>query len=259
MTSNVKSVLDSIIEVFQSGKIPEAIAISTFPRIVCPCQNWSLLNRILVYLSNTDDARGYKQWQEAKRFVKKGAKAFSILVPIFKKEKIQNGDDVPVISGFMPAPVFRFEDTDGDQLDYQKITLPNLPLLERAKELGVDVIPAPGNERFRGYYSPSKKIIALASPDECIFFHELCHRADHIIKGKMELKQDPIQEITAELGSLVLCQIVGLDGTKHIGNSYKYINAYSKELKLSPQVACLRVISEVEKIINYILKGESNV
>ena len=58
---------------------------------------------------------------------------------------------------------------------------------------------------------------------------------------------------------LALCNIVGLDGSKHLGNSYRYIEGYAKELNISPYTAILKVICKTEKILNLILKGEDNV
>jgi len=75
MNDRVKNVLDSILERFQTGDIPEAIAYSMFPFPEVPSARWSLLNRTLQFLSGTMDARGYRQWQNVNRYVKKGSKA----------------------------------------------------------------------------------------------------------------------------------------------------------------------------------------
>jgi hypothetical protein len=255
MNAKVKAVLDSIIEQFKSGDIPASVAFATFPIPNLPSSKWSLLNQLIMVWSKTSDARGYNQWLEAKRFVKKGAKAIYIFVPLIKKEK-ENGEDKSFLKGFSVAPVFRAEDTEGEPLDYQTLELPAFPLLERAKELGVDVKAIPGNGHHLGYYSASKKIIALASPEECVFFHEMCHRADDIIKGGLKKGQDALQEITAELGALTLCNIVGLDGSKHLGNSYRYIEDHAEKLGISTHTAVIRVLSETEKVLHLILKGD---
>lgn len=255
MNAKVKSVLDSILDLFKNGNIPEMVALSTYPASVLPMKKWSLLNQLLCYMTGLTDFRGYKQWLEVKRYVKKGEKATQILVPWIKKEKDDTGEEKPFLAGFITANVFAVEQTDGEPLDYQKLELPNLPLLETAKELGVNVAVIPGNYDHYGYYSPSQKVIALASPEECVFFHELTHLADDRING-LKTGQDPIQEITAELGALCLCQIVGLDGSKHLGNSYRYIEKYAKDLNISPYTAVLKVISNTEKILNFILQEE---
>jgi hypothetical protein len=84
MNSNVKKTLDIILDKFKSGDIPEAIAYSMFPPPDIPSANWSLLNRTIMILNNTVDARGFHQWHKANRYVKGGSKAFHIIVPFIK-------------------------------------------------------------------------------------------------------------------------------------------------------------------------------
>ncbi|MBI5402510.1 MAG: antirestriction protein [Ignavibacteriae bacterium] len=256
MLPKVKQILDRVIEQFRGSDIPEAIAYSMFPIPNIPSAKWSLMNHLIMFFSGTKDARGYRQWHNVNRFVKKGAKSFTILVPYFKKNKNDKGEEVPVLVGFVSGNVFRLEDTDGQTLDYQNIELPKLPLLKRASEWGISVTAIPGNYEHYGYYQPNKKVIALATPEEKTFFHELVHVADEKIKGKLKQGQDPLQEIIAELGAHALCNIVGKDGNKYFGNSYHYIEHYAKDLKITPQTAVLRVVSDVEKILNLILGKE---
>jgi len=256
MNSKVKSVLDSILDQFKnSDNIPQMIALATFPTADFPMHKWSLLNQLVCYFSGLTDFRGYKQWLEVKRFVKKGEKSTHILVPWIKKDKDDQGEDKSHLAGFITACVFAVEQTEGEKLEYQQLELPPFPLMDRAKELGVNVAAIPGSYDHYGYYSQTNKVIALASPEECVFFHEVCHLADDKING-IKTGQDPIQEITAELGALALCQIVGLDGSKHLGNHYRYIESYAKEVALSPYSAVLKVISNTEKILNFLLQEE---
>ncbi len=204
MNDKVKSVLDSVIEQFRTGDIPEAISLSMFPFPDLPSSKWSLLNRTAMFISGTMDARGFKQWKSVKRYVNKGAQAVYILVPVFCKAE-GSGDDKDqskqVLTGFTSKPVYRLEDTAGKPLDHEEIELPELPLMARAKEWGLSVKAIPGNYRYYGYYSQEKKEICLASPDESVLFHELAHHADRLIKGKLVKGQDPLQEITAELAA----------------------------------------------------------
>ena len=79
------------------------------------------------------------QWQEANRYVKRGSKAFHILVPYIKKVEVEGGEDKEALYGFGCSPVFRVEDTGGEPLDYQEIEVPELPLLERAEDWGITV------------------------------------------------------------------------------------------------------------------------
>lgn len=258
MNSKVKTVLDSILDQFKnSDNIPSAIALVSYPRFELPMYRWSMLNQLVCYFTGLNDFRGYKQWEEVKRYVKKGEKATHILVPCFKKQTLDSGDEKIELAGFVTGAVFAIEQTDGDPVDYQQITLPKLPLIDRAKELGINVTAIPGNANHYGYYSPSKKVIALASPEECVWLHELTHLADDKVNG-IKGGQDPIQEITAEVGALALANIIGLDGSKHLGNHYRYIERYAKQLEISPYSAVLKVISNTEKILKFLLKEDTN-
>ncbi len=251
MNPKIQTTLNDILAKFENNEIPEAIAISTFPIPNIPASKWSLLNRTIMFISGTADARGFHQWKEANRYVKKGSKAIIILAPRFKKFE---DEDEKVLAGFLAVSVFRVEDTEGEPLDYQKLELPDLPLIEVAKEWGISVKAIPGNYRYYGTYSQKRQEISLATQEESVFFHELSHAGHRIVLGELKAGQDWKQEIVAELCASVLCHIVGKT-TKFLGNQYSYIADYAKQANLSAHTACLKVIGDVEKVLNLILKG----
>ena len=254
MTPKVRETLNTIIERFKSGDIPEAVAYSMFPIPNLPSSRWSLLNRTLMFFSGTQDARGIKQWNSANRYVKKGSNAMYILVPYFKKIE-EEGEQQQILSGFGCRPVFRVEDTKGEPLDYENIELPDLPFIERAQQWGICVKAIPGNYQYRGYYSMERKEIALATSSECVFFHELAHAAHHILKGNLKPGQDSLQEVIAELSAQTLAVMVGKSAEDTTGNGFRYIQNYSDKMKMSVHAACLKVMSETEKVLNLILTG----
>ena len=259
MNDRVKNVLNTIIDKFKSGDIPEAVALATFPIPDTPSANWSFTNRTLMFISGTGDARGFRQWKKVNRWVKKGATAIYILTPCFtKKAEESDEDEREVISYFKPTPVFRFEDTEGDALDHENVKLPNFPLVETAESWGISVNAIPGNYLYRGYYSPGRHEIALATPEEKTFFHELARASHEKVKGKLKAGQDPLQEIIAELSAQALCRLVGKRAKETLGNTYDYIERYAKKVNLKPYNACLRVLSETEKVLNTILQGGSH-
>ncbi len=268
MSNNITQTLDKILNAFESGEIPKAVAIASFPISDIPSANWSFFNRTIQSLNGTADARGYRQWLLVKRNVKKGAKAIHILSPCLKKNndkyqdnnnsKSSDDNQVKHITFFKETPVFRVEDTEGEPIKYENIELPEFPLIERAKEWGINVKAVSGNNRYYGYYSPDLKEIAMATPSEKTFFHELSHAAEHIIKGRLNTWQDPFQEITAELSAQALARIVGKSIQDTIGNSYRYIKSYAEKLNISAHKACLTVLSDTEKILNLILHGNIN-
>lgn len=254
MNVQVTTVLNGLVKEFEDGsRIPEALAYASFPIPHIPSASWSFVNQMIMFLSNTNDARGYRQWQEVERHVKKGAKAISILVPRFSKVELKKDEEELVLAGFMCGCVFRYEDTDGKPLEYENLTLPELPLRERAEQWGVSVKAIPGSVRLNGYYRPDTQTICLATPEEKTFFHELSHVAHEKLQGSLKIGQDPFQEIVAELSAQALCRIVGKDGAKYFGNSYRYIEDYAKRMNETPQSAVFKVIGEVEQVLKLIL------
>ena len=257
MNEKVRQAIESVVQRFKEGDIPKAIAYSMFPIPNTPSSKWSLLNRTLMFIYGTSDARGFRQWKEAGRYVKKGSKSFTILAPRFVKKQDEDEEETePILAGFLPVPVFRVEDTEGEALDYEKVELPGLPLMEVAQEWGISVKAVPGNYHYSGYFSQDRKEIGLASKEEIVFFHELAHAAHQRILGELKKGQHWKQEIVAELAAATLCKIVRKT-SRHLGNSYWYVEKYAKTANLSPWQGCLKVISDTEKVLNFILDWKS--
>jgi antirestriction protein ArdC len=201
----------------------------------------------------SSDCRGFKQWKEAGRHVKKGSKAVYILRPkmVSKKNK-ETQEKESVCIGFTPLPVFALESTEGEELYYSAPVLPEIPLQKAVEAFGLTVKAQPFFSQYYGSFSSSSKTINLCTSEVQVFLHELCHAA-HNELAKLKNDQDPKQEIIAELGSEVLKRILGSD-TDTSGNSYKYIERYAKEEKLSVLEACLDVLKETAAVVALILE-----
>ncbi|RPH51693.1 MAG: antirestriction protein [Desulfobacteraceae bacterium] len=261
MKPKVKEALNKILERFESGDIPEAVAYSMFPIPNLPCSNWSLINRTLVFLSGSMDARGIRQWNSVNRFVKQGMKAIYILVPFIRNVEDDLGENQHRLLGFGVAPVFTVESTEGEPLtEYENIQVPaDLSLLDRAHEWGISIKAVPGNYQFYGFYAPGRKEIAIATSQEVVFFHELAHAGHHILlKGNIRNGQDPLQEVVAELSASVLSLIVGKSIEDTTGNSYRYIQKYAEQLNMSVHTACVKVLADTEKVLNLIIHNNIN-
>ena len=134
--------------------------------------------------------------------------------------------------------------------------MPELPLLERAHALVIF-----RSRRYRAIIGTGATIhrianeIALAAPEEKVFFHELAHAAHEKVKGSLTTGQDPLQEIVAELSAQALCRLVGKRIVDTTGNSYQYIERYAEKIKMSPYTACLKVLADTEKVMGLILTG----
>ena len=151
MNEKVKNVLNTIVEKFKSGEIPEAVAMASFPIPDIPSVRWSFTNRTLMFLAGPAAASGFRRWQEANRRVNKGARAIYLLVPCLRKAVDEDtGQEKESLRYFKPSPVFMREDTEGEPLAYEQIEVPDLPLIQRANEWGISVKAVPGNYRYRG-------------------------------------------------------------------------------------------------------------
>jgi hypothetical protein len=61
MNAKIMQALGSIVQRFKEENIPESIAYSMFPIPNIPASKWPLLNRTLMFISGTSDARGFNQ------------------------------------------------------------------------------------------------------------------------------------------------------------------------------------------------------
>lgn len=220
-----------------------------------PCQNWSKLNRLLVSLNDTNDARGIRQWHETGRHVKKGCSAFYIFVPLFKTEKEDaTKTEEKVLSGFRLMPVFRVEDTEGKELMYQtrmkNLDLEKLPLIDVAKKLGVKVQKGLTGDAA-GSYNLSSKTITMSSSNPQVFLHELSHAVDHAL-GNYD-SDYAFGEVVAELSSAFLGSFYGVN--VDMTNTKAYIEGWSSKEHVVFKI--LSALSRVEEIYHYIDKAKS--
>jgi len=253
-SKKAKECLNRIVELFKAGNIPKALAVATIPpQAGIPSEKWSISNRVLQFLADTSDARGFKQWKQAGRKVKKGVKAFHILGPkartITETDEDGSEKEKTIITGFFVIPVFRAEDTDGDPLPYEPATPP--PLTDVAEQFGLSVSYQSFAANYYGYYQGDSKRIVLATHSAQVFFHELAHAAHHRVEGDLKGGQVPSQEIVAELTAATLAQLYCPD--VNLGFSYEYVKSYAKKSKKSIDRACLAVINTVGQVLDEIL------
>jgi hypothetical protein len=241
--------LNAILDLFENGNVPEALAFCALLPHDVPAQQWSLGNRMLMFMAGTSDARGFKQWQQVGRKVNKGAKAFYIVAPFYKKEK---EEEEKKLIGFRAVPVFRIEDTDGEVLpEYQPQQAP--PLIDVANAWHIPVRYLPFQGRAYGYYKFGEVggEIVLASHDEQVFFHEIAHAAHHRVCGSEILKHQWKHEVVAELVAAVLMRLYGRRDNE--GAAYRYIKMYAEKGGKSVHQACLSVLQDTGKVLDEIL------
>ena len=255
-TAKAEESLHKVIEAFRKGEIAERCALATFPCPDIPAAAWSLNNRWLALIQSGEaDCRGFRQWEEVGRKVRKGARAVYIFRPRVKKLD-ENGEEKTVCTGFSPLAVFAAASTEGEPLPYESPSIPELPLMNVAVAWGLQITAQPFTKRFSGSFDGARKTITLCSPDLGVFLHELCHAAHSKIKAPLKGGQDPMQEIVAELGAEVLRRLLGSEKDTS-GLSYAYIETYAAKMKLTLLTACLKVLRETASVVALILKVAS--
>lgn len=254
---------EKIIEAFKSGDVPQPLA-QVFIKRDVPMQNWSVLNQFGCILSGCTDARGFKQWQEANRHVKKGEKVTSyILVPLRKTIREENDEGKEesrpgALYGFKGIPVFDVSQTEGEPLPEmtdEQAFIDNLPLLAVAQSFGLDVHTFDG--RFQsalGLYSPARHFIGLGVENISTWFHELIHAADDRAGNLTEKGQHWRSEIVAELGGATLACMIGIEEAADVGGAWQYIERYAEAAEIEPITACVRVLDRIAQAINLILE-----
>ena len=251
------AVLFELVAMFESGALPEAIAQTRIirERHDRPMAEWSLGNQLLALVHGTDDARGFRQWEQVGRHVRRGSRAFSILGPCTVKRTetdAETGEEVRrvVVTGFKAIPVFRLEDTDGEPVAYPDYSPPELPpLSEVAERLGVPVRYSPVPAHERGHFSLVRGEIVLGTHDVDTYFHELAHAA-HATLEPLQGGQNPRQEFIAETVSAVLCRLYGLDG--HLAEARGYVDFYAGQER--PERAVMRLLADVQRVLDVILE-----
>jgi len=251
-----KEGLMQVLEAFKNGDIGEYVALSIFPPPNIPMSSWSITNRIIACLHGTQDARGYRQWEKIGRQVKKGSRAIYILAPKLLKKSRQKEEEEDlnyILTGFLSVPVFRIEDTEGDKIPYEVSEIPELPLMEVAQRIGVEVRAALPMQSILGSYSRKKKLITLHSSEAMVFFHELIH-AVHDTFVDLSTLPKWHKEAVAELGAVVLGLMAGYDLRDISGQSYRYIEAYAKKADLDPIKTCLDVMGDVDRSLKVVFQ-----
>jgi hypothetical protein len=260
LNQKARAVLDKLIEAFDNPEqLVDTLARATLIPNNSPCRKWSPQNKFIVALHGTGDARGYQQWKETDRFVKKGAKAMYILVPRIKKvQEEDSGEEDTALIGFLAAPVFRLEDTDGKPLP--ECDPPHIPMLQTvADALNIPVLYTGAvSERVLGAFSSGDDRITLYTHDMSTFYHELSHalhKRTGLLREGNSKEPKRANEIVAEISAAVLVRL--FEGEKAGHQAIKYIQSYDASkthlLGLIPEI--MQVVESAININDQVEKG----
>jgi hypothetical protein len=252
--------LEKVVRLFSTAQLPDLCAKSLISAPEVPSSKWSMGNQILMLLAGTGDARGYRQWQAVGRHVRRGAKAFYILGPVYARRQIENtsGDpnddeEVDVLVGFKGIPVFRIGDTEGDELPTYEPRNPP-PLLEVAERFGMKVNYLRLSAGVYGMTDYERQVITLATEDWTVFWHELAHSIHRSYEPKSGHGQEPEAETVAQLVAATLARLYGKPD-----DSFSWAYIASQAQSSSPQQVgrlCMRVLDRAKKVLDLIYSPE---
>jgi len=252
LSEKAQTSINKVIAQFQTGDLS---AISKVVRIqldsAAPAQAWSLSNKVLAFIQAGElDCRGFRQWQDLGRTVKKGCRAVYIIRPLTIKKENENDQKERICIGFSAIPVFAASDTEGEELPYTGQSQEFPPLLGVAKKFGISVAYIPITSDKLGDADTHGQKIRLGSRDPSIFFHELAHAIHARIEGELQGGQHTDQETIAEFTAAVLMDFYSFGD--HTGNAWNYIAQYSSD----PLTAITKALGTVEKILSVLLEKE---
>lgn len=232
-----------------------------------PCERWTWNNRMMMLMQGTEDARGYNQWLEVGRRVKKGTHGIVILRPLMAKkvevdEKTGERKVVEYPHGFGGLIVHPIENTEIiDAAKWEESLKGNVPkqmppLADVAAKWGVKVF-YDGTHRGEFGATDGSSYIRMCTPEESTFFHELAHVAQKKIDGSLKPGQDKEQEIIAELTACVIARIYGIDA---YNLAWTYITGYVGSTDLVEVGEwVLRASKKVAKILDLIFQTKAEI
>ena len=265
-----ESVATRIVEQFQAGNIPQALA-QVFIRRKdnIPCRSWSWTNQLLTALAGCDDARSYLGWQSVGRQVRKGEKCFHILEPCKRKvtrTDAETGEEREgfAVYGFKAGARFGLEQTDvtdadewakHDGHDHEADRfLEALPFVGVARHWGLSVRSYNGRPGSAlGKYRMGQSI-AVGVENLSTWAHELVHAADDRLGQLTERGQHWRSETVAELGGAVLLSCTGNDHDADLGGCWEYVKSYATDTGKEPASAAMSVLTRLCKAVALILE-----
>lgn len=283
-TSVYQIVTDKIVEQLAKGVIPwqkpwRGGAFSFAAINYVSRKPYSFLNQFL--LGKAGEWLTFKQVQSLGGKIKKGAKSSYVVysAPIKKKDEEEENEQekkcVPFVLRYYN--VFHIDDCEGIESKIVKEEQKEeLQPIEKAESIISDYLSRESGLKFQNdkpsgdaYYMPAtdEVIIPMLSQYDIVeeyystAFHELVHstkkqgRCDRDNGEKVSAfgsDKYTREELVAEIGSAMLCNVAGLDNEKAFKNSVSYIQGWSKQLKEDNR-AIVWAAAKAEAAAKYIL------
>ena len=273
-------VTDRIIEQLEQGCIPwqrpwTGVQGDTYN--IVSKRPYSLLNQMLLKYAGSYGT--FKQWQELGGHIRKGEHSeivvFWKIQPIeeIKEDGTKTIKQIPLLRYYN---VFHISQVDGVEVKEKPIVyIEPIEEAERIKEEyktreHIEISEIVSNKAF---YSPSGDYIQVPCKEQytnieefySTLFHEMVHSTGHKTRlDRLETGSNAHfgsetyskEELTAELGSASLLNMLGIETPKTFKNSSAYIQSWLRVLRNDCKFI-VSASSKAEKAVNYILGKES--
>lgn len=272
-------VTDRIIEQLEQGCIPWQrpwTGVQSDAYNIVSKRSYSLLNQML--LKHTGSYGTFKQWQELGGHIRKGEHSeivvFWKIQPIeeIKEDSTKTLKQMPLLRYYN---VFHISQVDGVEVKEKPIMhIEPIEEAERIKEEykareHIEIKEIITNKAF---YSPSGDYIQVPCKEQytaieefySTLFHEMVHSTGHKTRlDRLETGSNAHfrsetyskEELTAELGSASLLNMLGIETPKTFRNSSAYIQRWLRVLRNDSRFI-VSASSKAEKAVNYILGNE---
>ena len=240
---------------------------------------YSFLNSML--LGKDGEYLTFKQIKDLGGSVKKGAKSHMVVFfTMIEREKKDSEEETKVFPVLKYYRVFHLDDTTGIESKIKDGEKPENTLqpIEQADEVINAYVTREGikftnNElSSRAFYSPSfdEVVVPMLSQYQVAeeyystTFHELthstmkksrCNRESDNMNAHFGTKAYSREELVAEMGAAMLCNVVGIECDKAFKNSVAYIQSWLKALKNDNKMI-VWASSRAEKASKYIIGAE---
>lgn len=240
-------------------------------------KTYSLLNQMI--LKHDGEYATFKQWSDLGGKIRKGEKSEVVVfwkIQPFEEEN-ENGEKVikqiPLLRHYN---VFHISQVDGVE-PKEQLKISDLEPIEEAEKIKTDYMNREHLKIFekvtnKAFYTPTFDYIEVPCKEQyqniedfySTLFHEMIHSTGH----KSRLNRSDMQgivrhgsekyskeELTAELGSATLINMLGIETEKSFRNSSAYIQNWLQALK-NDNKFIVSASSKAEKAVKYILNEQ---
>ena len=272
-------VTDRIIEQLEQGVIPwekpwGGVIDGAYNRI--SKKPYSLLNQML--LQHSGEYATFKQWSELGGHIRKGEKSEIVVFWKLQPYEDENADGEKIIK---QIPLLRyynvFHVSQVDGIEPKKLDLNEFEPIEEAEKIKTEYMAREHLKILekltdKAFYSPAFDYIQVPCKEQyqnveefySTLFHEMVHSTGYKTRLDREDVKDCMyfgsenyskEELTAELGSAFLVNLLGIETKNSFRNSSAYIQGWLGRLR-GDKKFIVSASSKAEKAVKYIMNEQ---